>query len=139
MKAEKTHCTGKEERQADVLSVGACAMYCRKISPVFVFGRPGTEGCLDNGKCKCICETAANDKGCSEKNHERFDLYEFNVNADAPLQTPNKATSKLFLLYINVKPKSSFLVALILYCHMSFKSVFLLNLIKSFYFSFHHA
>ena len=96
LKAEQTGCLGDEIVLEPVLSIGACAMYCRKQSRVFMFGRSGTYACDSNdGRCRCVCKTVANHQGCMETHNAGYDLYEF--NSDDHLQTSNNVKSECFL------------------------------------------
>ena len=96
LKAEQTECPGDEILVRPSLSVGACAMYCRKQSRVFMFGRSGTTRCdSTNGKCRCLCKTVANHRGCIKTHNAGYDLYEF--NSYAHLQTSNNVKSECFL------------------------------------------
>ena len=112
LKAEQTGCLADSIVQQAVLSVGACAVYCRKLSHLFIFGRSGTNVCDNSsGKCKCVCKPVANHQGCVERHNPWFDLYQF--NDDAHLQPGTKMGCKsLFALCL-------FKVKLTLHCQSS--------------------
>merc|ERR1712146_203750 len=75
--SEGSECKGKEKYVGRVRNVQECGEKCKGISTMFIFGNP--KWCFF-GKCKCFCETAANDEGeCKQATNHRYRLFKFNL------------------------------------------------------------
>ena len=77
--AEKKECSGSETHKGRFVTVEECALSCKEVASMFIFGTNnfGTTRCNTNG-CKCYCETSAQDDGsCNVINHNGYLLYKY--------------------------------------------------------------
>ena len=81
--ADKAECSwrikGDETIKADFATLDECAVNCRGLSDIFVYGtnKYGNNKCF-NGKCRCICELNTIDGKCvSKTKHNGYMMYAF--------------------------------------------------------------
>ena len=71
----------------------SCAEGCKNASSMFVYGKPGTRTCDQEGSCMCYCVPGDVDGSCTQKDSNVYNLYRFSSTATkAP--TTAKPTSK---------------------------------------------
>ena len=82
--SDRSECGGSETGVGQFTRIIECAEKCKAISSMFAFGTNdyGTPRC-NNGKCTCLCETAATSDGsCNIVSHNGYRLYKHHQSTE---------------------------------------------------------